>query len=381
MADSFKPPKQWQLTENETMTSFANWQSNIMYHLSLNNDFGQFLELNWAKKSTPNRGLQADRHKTPLQRNIILERMLALIAQFVPSLLRNDIIKKSTSLIWIWQRIRKHYSFAKSEVNFLKLSNIKRESEERYETFFQRIIAHLEDNLLTVEAGLYHDGALPTSDEEMSPTLERLAVYMWLTLIDERLPAHVSRVYAHDLQSKTIKEIQPQLAEAMDCLLSDLSVQDEIAINYTNSRRPKQRGQSFQRHDQRSFNPKGFNSNKSCILCKSAGRNHYGHDIAGCHFLSRFEKMRIADALSVEVSDEPPQEQVHPTSDQFQITHQELKVQKVQCDSSPHFYAFYQHHPAHIVIDTGATSSLISRSFYQTHLYSYTANLSFSTIG
>jgi len=124
--------------------------------------------------------------------------------KFVPSLLRNDIIKKSTSLTWIWHRIRKHYSFAQSEVNFLKLSNIKRESDECYETLFQRIIAHLEDNLLTVESGLLHNGALPTSDKEMSPTLERLAVYMWLTLIDERLPAHISRAYTHDLQSKTI---------------------------------------------------------------------------------------------------------------------------------------------------------------------------------
>jgi len=57
---------------------------------------------------------------------------------------------------------------------------------------------------------LLYDGALPTSNEEMSPTFERLAVYMGLTLIDERFPG-----FAHDLQSKTIKEIQPQLAEAM----------------------------------------------------------------------------------------------------------------------------------------------------------------------
>jgi len=144
--------------------------------------------------------LQVVGERTALQRNIILERMLALIAQFVPSLIRNDIINKSTSLTWIWHRVRKHYSFAQSEVNFLKLSNIKRESDKRYETFFQRIIAHLEDNLLTVESGLLHDGALPTSDKEKSPTLERLAVYMWLTLIDERLPAHISRAYTHDLQ-------------------------------------------------------------------------------------------------------------------------------------------------------------------------------------
>ena len=122
---SFRPPKQWILTENETITSFANWQSNMQYHLSLSNDFVPFLDstLTWMKASVPNRGLSNDdkevaeaHQKTAVQKCIQLNRMLGLIAQFAPSLLRNDIIKKSTSLSWIWQRIRKHYSFRQSEV-------------------------------------------------------------------------------------------------------------------------------------------------------------------------------------------------------------------------------------------------------------------------
>ena len=100
--------------------------------------------------------------------------MLGLIAQFVPTLLRNDILKKSTSLNYIWQRICKHYSFSQSEANFLKLSSIKREEHERYETFSQRIVAHLEDNLLTVASCTIHDGAPVAVDEEMSPTMNDL---------------------------------------------------------------------------------------------------------------------------------------------------------------------------------------------------------------
>ena len=139
MAGSFKPPKQWVLSENETITSFASWQSNILYHLSLNNEFAQFLDagVTWQKKSAPNRGLAADAdpvpaadRKTAAQKNILLERMLGLIAQFSPSLLRNDIIGKSLSLDWIWKRIRKHYSLQQSEVNFLRLASIKREPDE-----------------------------------------------------------------------------------------------------------------------------------------------------------------------------------------------------------------------------------------------------------
>ena len=237
---SFKPPKQWTLTENETVTKYADWQSNLQYHLSQVNEFSSFIEpdFEWQKSSVTNRGLtndpttvDANIRKTAAQKNIILERMLGLIAQFAPSLLRNDIIKKSTSLDWIYRRIRKHYSFTRSEVNFLKINSIKRETGERYETLFQRIIAHIEDNLLTVESGIHHDGAALTADEEMSPTVERLIVNIWMNLIDTRLPGHVMRVYAHDLQTKSLKDIQPQLCDAMDSLLAELNAQEDVQLN------------------------------------------------------------------------------------------------------------------------------------------------------
>ena len=35
---------------------------------------------------------------------------------------------------------------------------------------FQQMIADLENNLLTVDSGLTHDGSAPSADEEMSPT-------------------------------------------------------------------------------------------------------------------------------------------------------------------------------------------------------------------
>ena len=40
-------------------------------------------------------------------------------------------------------------------------------------------------------------------------------------------------------------------------------------------------------------------------------------------------------------------------------------IQKVECDVSPFFYAFYEHHVCHVVLDSGATSTVVSRSFLQ----------------
>ena len=151
----------------------------------------------------------------------------------------------------------------------MKLHNIKRELDERYETLYQRIIAHLEDNLLTSEAGLIHDGEAIATDKEMTPTVERLAVYLWLVLIDQRLPAFISRIYAHDLQTKSLKEIQPQICEAIDLLLIEMAAQDDIQVNF--SRTSYNQRKNFNNKRRLDYKPTKVLSQKQkqCILCKN----------------------------------------------------------------------------------------------------------------
>ena len=397
MATSFRPPKQWVLSEHETITSFASWQSNILYHLSLNNEFAPFLEDNatWQKKSVANRGLAADgdtvaanERKTAAQKNIHLDRMLGLIAQFSPSLLRNDIIRKSLSLDWIWKRIRKHYSFQQSEVNFLRLSLIKREPEERYETLFQRIVAHLEDNLLTTDSEIHHDGAAVEANEELTPTCERLAVYLWLNLVDQRLPAHISRVYAHDLQKKSLKDLQPHICDAMDSLLAEINTQEEINVNYSrtfgggkkynnsNFRSDRQQQQQQQQPlRQQNSRPQHSVTQKECIICKMAGRSYLGHSVSSCWHISKADKMQMARALQVSVDFVDDTEQItedNGTEEALQCvlassssSHSETSehVRRVKTSSSPFFFAFYLHHTCRVLVDTGATSTVVSYAF------------------
>ena len=54
-------------------------------------------------------------------------------------------------------------------------------------------------------------------------------------------------------KTKSLKDIQPQLAASMDSLLADLAVQDEIKINFSHSGQGKK---------QRSGYTKQFNSGK-----------------------------------------------------------------------------------------------------------------------
>ena len=77
--------------------------------------------------------------------------MLGQIANYASVISRNSIVKSSTSLNDIWQKLRQHFGFQSSGAHFLDLANIKLQPGERHEDLFQRLTAFFEDNLLTME--------------------------------------------------------------------------------------------------------------------------------------------------------------------------------------------------------------------------------------
>ena len=124
--------KPWDLTDEETLTSFQNWQSTIQYNLSLNTDWAQFLDSGvhktWLKQSTayPERGLTADGAPMPVDKrrsattkNYQISLMLGYISGYASVISRNVIVKNSTSLPDVWQKLRQYYNFASTGAQFL----------------------------------------------------------------------------------------------------------------------------------------------------------------------------------------------------------------------------------------------------------------------
>ena len=125
----FKARKLVGLTENETPASFSSFKQNMEFHLVSVDAFAPFLELEWKPKSVTNRGLVDDtgvNGKTAAQKHIVLVHMIGFVVGYCPDNIKLEIERKCTSLKWIWNRIRRHYGFTKTEVSFLKLSSFKR---------------------------------------------------------------------------------------------------------------------------------------------------------------------------------------------------------------------------------------------------------------
>ena len=102
--------------------------------------------------------------------------MLGQIANYCPVISRNTIIKKCKSIGEIYQTIRLHYGFHSSGSQFLDFADIKLEPDELPEDLYQRIVAFVEDNLMTSTNGITHHGAPTTEDEDVTPTLENFIV-------------------------------------------------------------------------------------------------------------------------------------------------------------------------------------------------------------
>ena len=85
--------------------------------------------------------------------------------------------------------------------------------------------------------------SIPPRDENFSPTTERLIVLRWLELLHSSLPSHVSNVFAQDLQTKSLKDLQPRINEQIDDLIyqvhnkNDDTCADLSYARFSNSRK------------------------------------------------------------------------------------------------------------------------------------------------
>ena len=94
--------KQWRLTKtNETITSFEDWRSNMLFTLRQDKDYAPFLKkgVSWSKKKTnpTTRGLAAVEGKTAEQRADDLENMLESIKSFCPVIKKSSIVDNSNA--------------------------------------------------------------------------------------------------------------------------------------------------------------------------------------------------------------------------------------------------------------------------------------------
>jgi len=270
-------------------------------------------------------------------------------------------------MISIWQAIRLHFGFQSTGALFLDFNNISLTSAEHPEDIYQCLMSFIEDNLLLANGNISHHGEVSGLDEEMSPTLENLVVLTWLRLVHPDLPSLAKQCYGTELRSKSLASLKPEIFQALNSLLEEISNNADAKILRSTAsklRQPPARGpyNHFQK-------PGTKPQVKSCPLCKEAGHND-------CHFLSQctylpaedrafLAKARLASSLNDKDNSSDSDFFCPPEVEDF-VSPPHSSARVVSCHistkQSPHFNAFSCHHSLKLTLDTGAETNMIKAS-------------------
>ena len=368
MAPSFAP-KQRVLSSSETSSSFEIWKENLLFNLTVDGSYEDFLEdgFTWQPTSVHHRGFTDDdaslpNRRTAKQKAAMLQLMLGSIASYAPVISRQSIVTDALCLNDIWTRLRTHFGFRKTGALILDLPSFTLSSEgggESYESLWERLSAFIRDNLLSPDDNIKHLGQQPAT-ENLTPTLLNVTVVLWLRAIHPGLPNLVRQKYATELRNNTIASLREEISESLDALVAELS-SDNVSVlrSYSNYKKPP----PVQRRP----------PTRSCALCIEAKRPS-DHFLSECPFLPESDRRFLQSrrgprTRGVDVDEYDDFEDQYAGACAVSTTRRSTlsnekpaRVKRVDVMKSPVIYAKFDEHTVPLTLDSGAEADIMKRS-------------------
>ena len=148
---------------------------------------------------------------------------LNVLSGFLPHSYLTTRIAKDTSC-WddVWGLIYHHYNCKVSGDTLLDFENLRKDTDENYQQFFERLLQH--SRLQLAPAGSEVGNLKPKKPEEMSISLMNMIALQWLRKIDPKLIDMVRTDYSTELKSGVqLAKLVPDISTNIDSLLSRYS--------------------------------------------------------------------------------------------------------------------------------------------------------------
>ena len=410
MAHKSLVPKQRCLTPDETPTSFESWTESLVFHISLSDKSARFLSTGdlstWTTAAdrgftddveigTPGTNITAENRMNRQTKISLLDIILGSIASYATVISAKFIKKQSTSLESIWERLRSYYGFRRVGSRILEITDIKLEMNESKESLWERMYSFLEDQLLTKNGAILHEGVKRETDEELSPTLLNLLVTLWLHIINPSLPSLVKQRFSTQLRTQTVYSIREEISDSIPILLNELE-EKECSIGRTgayNRYRNDYKG-NVSKNEPRSrpkFNRPKYsnyrNTKRNCCLCEAHGRPA-DHFLSSCPYLppgdkAYFSNSKTRDILANDDDDEESEDElyeedlksadaslrnlkIHKNPDTVMKTHQNpdkiVNIRRVDIFASPTMDVNINTNSSRWTLDSGAEANVITIS-------------------
>ena len=311
MAHKSLIPKQRALTETETQATFESWKEGMEFHISLDPKSARFLTdlKKWTLAADRGftddaEGTDADKAMNKIAKKLLLNIVLGSISSYAPVISPKYIKNQATCLDDIWTRLRAHFGFRKTGGRITEFCDFRLGQDESRETLWERMYSFLEDNLLTRDGDVMHNGAKVENDENFTPTLQCVLVTQWLHAINPTLPAMVRQRFPTQLRTNTVVSLREEISDAIPAMLDEIEGRnlDEFSHSGTISRAGGRfQGRQGFKGNKQVWKPR--ENQKSCCLCDASGRKSDDHYIQFCPFLPPKDKKYISKTRDITVKE------------------------------------------------------------------------------
>lgn len=338
------PPNQLP-SEGVTDVQFQIWKNELEVYLEIEAKFRKFLpggkydtwipaEDNELRITEP-KGTDTDEHLPEIRRE--LRQFITIVAKYIHLDYYNPVIRHSSSLKWIYAKIRQDYDIQQQGIHFLNLLDLKWDPTEQttaigfYNQYRSMIIGNLAKKDMKID---WKDETLK-EDEKLTPSHEDLILLNVLHLLNPKLPMYIRENYADKIgQNKRLMDFKTEILTKAKQYIQEIetaqiaSIQEQEPVNnyistkqsnsnsynkqtYTRpqQRRPYQQNQRKTIPQQRSANPPAANTSQPppfCRVCQLSGlpRHIYTSHYLGqpnCPSLSAKDKQLLLSRITQQI--------------------------------------------------------------------------------
>ena len=225
----FPPPRP--LTKKETLDTLDHWRSQFRTFFKRDDTFRPFLStsLKWDPSQT-NFGFTnetndgGDVYEASEKAENFAD-LLNVLSGFLPHSYLTSKISKDTKC-WqdVWDIIYQHFNCKISSDSFLDFENLKKESDENYLQYYERLLQHTRLHLAPANAEV---GTMKNNkDDSLTISMMNMVALNWLRKIDPSLIQIIRNEYSTKLKSGT------QLAQLVQTIAPNI---DNLLSRYSNS--------------------------------------------------------------------------------------------------------------------------------------------------
>ena len=247
------PPNQLP-AEGVTDVQFKIWKEELEVYLETEDKFEVFLPggryETW--KSAESYEGRIEGHKAPDTAEDLtkirkhLRQFITLVAKYVHFDYYNPIIRHSTSLQWIYKKIREDYDIQQQGVHFLNILDLTWDPTGQMTPigFYNSYRSSILGNLAKKNDVILWKSQTLTEDEKITPSHEDLILLNVLTLLHPKLPAFVKEQYGHkmgqdkrlmDFKTEILTKAKQYIQDIDNPQMSNISIEDP-ECNYMQTR-------------------------------------------------------------------------------------------------------------------------------------------------